>query len=620
MIFRAKCRIYKELLFCAKRVYYGGRFENCDNDKKLFRLVKSLTAAEVHVLPETQSNISLAEKFSHFFDTKIDTLRQDLISQTSTNVPTEMTCCSMNFTAFNQVTLENVHQLIKKVPSKSCASDPIPTFVLKCCLDTLLIPIVLIINTSFQTAVFPKLLKQSLIAPIIKNSSLDVNELSNYRPISNLPFLSKIIEKVAHAQFDLYLTANSLYPKMQSAYRSFHSTETALIKLFNDITCSLDAGEEVALVCLDLSSAFDTVDHGLLIQRLKVRFGLAGKVLAWVESYLSSREQLVNINGACSGSIAMKWGVPQGSVLGPLLFNLYISPVEDIITAHGTSGIIYADDTQIYISIQTPKREEFLNCLEDCINDVCSWFTANKLVCNSTKTNFIYFSSKFKPKPISTCIKFGSTILQPINKIRNLGVIWDSNLSMKHHVSKVCSSAASSLSRIGHIVEYLDKKSIEKLIHAFVTSKLDYCNSLFLGLPNKELNRLQRIQNCAARVITGTKKCDHITPVLESLHWLPIKARIQFKILLTTFKVIQGCCPVYLCDLIHSSRNTYNLRSSNANLLKQPRSRLRNYGDRSFSIAAPKLWNSLPDHIRNSTSLETFKKHLKTHLFTKNYL
>ena len=133
--------------------------------------------------------------------------------------------------------------------------------------------------------------------------------------------------------------------------------------------------------------------------------------------------------------------------------------MEDIISAHGATAAIYADDTQIYISIQPSKREEFLQSLEVCLDDVCNWFTANKLICNSNKSNFMYFSSKFKPTPGSTCIKFGSTVLQPVNRIRNLGVIWDSNLSRRHHMSKSCISAALALRRIGYIAEYLDTNS-----------------------------------------------------------------------------------------------------------------------------------------------------------------
>ena len=192
------------------------------------------------------------------------------------------------------------------------------------------------------------------------------------------------------------------------------------------------------------------------------------------------------------------------------------------------------------------QNVKILNCLEDCINDVCSWFTANKLMCNSTKSNFINFSSKFKPTPTSISIKFGSSILQPVNSIRNLCVIWDSNLSMKQHVSKVCSSAALYLSRIGHIAEYLVKKSKEKLVHAFITSKLDYCNSLLLGLPDKELNRLQRIQNSAARLISGAKKCDHITPVLESLLWLPINLEFNSRYSLPLSKLFKAVV-LYTC-------------------------------------------------------------------------
>ena len=154
--------------------------------------------------------------------------------------------------------------------------------------------------------------------------------------------------------------------------------------------------------------------------------------------------------------------------------------MEDIIIAHGATPVIYADDTQIYIFIQPSKRKEFLQSLEVCLNDVCSWFTINKLIYTSNKSNFMYFSSKLKPTPGSTCIKFGFTVLQPVIGY-DLGVIWDSNLPMRHHMSKICVSAALALRRIGYIAEYLDTNSKARLVHAFILSKLDYCNSIFYG-------------------------------------------------------------------------------------------------------------------------------------------
>ena len=163
-----------------------------------------------------------------------------------------------------------------------------------------------------------------------------------------------------------------------------------------------------------------------------------------------------------------------------------------------------------------------LRLIEGCLNDMCRWFNDNKLVCNRDKTQFMYFTSKFKSSPKSVCINLDSTILHPTNTIRNLGVVWDHHLIMRSQVSRVCSSAAFSLNKIGQITDYLDRSSLLKLVHSYISSKLDYCNALFLGLPDRELNRLQRIQNSAARLVSRTNKNDHITPVLKELHWLPI--------------------------------------------------------------------------------------------------
>ena len=192
---------------------------------------------------------------------------------------------------------------------------------------------------------------------------------------------------------------------------------------------------------------------------------------------------------------------------------------------------------------------------------------------------------------------------------------------MTSHVSKVCKTASLSLYRIGALCTFLDKVSIERLVHAFVSCRLDYCNALFFWLPVRELNRLQSIQNAAARLISGTNiyEYDHITPILKNLHWLPVKARIDFKILLITYKILYGYCPIYLNNLIYLLHSSYNLRSTSTNLLRQPRYLRKHYGNRILSYSAPWLWNSLPLNIRSATSVEIFKKLLKTHLFNTYY-
>ena len=256
---------------------------------------------------------------------------------------------------------------------------------------------------------------------------------------------------------------------------------------------------------------------------------------------------------------------------------------------------------------------------------LCIRTYAPPCTCNSNKTKFILFQlqSRSRCPSSSFSISFGGSVLCPVDTALNLGVIWDKHLKMKSHISNVCKVASFALSRIGALYSYLDKSSIERLVHAFISCRLDYCNALFYGMPDSELNRLQRIQNMAARMIVGAKWSEHITPILikkKKLRWLPVKARIDYKILLITFKTICGYSPKYLYDLIQLCQYSYNLRSSSStNLLLQPRTRYIHYGDRTFSYAAPRLWNSLPNYIRNSNSVGTYKIHIKTHLFKMYY-
>ena len=221
-------------------------------------------------------------------------------------------------------------------------------------MDDILPPITDIINNSLACGCVPSLLKTAIITPIIKTIRKNYpNDLKGYRPISNLPFISKVLENVVADQLHHHLQNNNLYARMQSAYRKYHSTETAIIRVYNDILRAIDDHQDVILVLLDLSAAFDTIDHQILIDRMCNRFGIQGTALSWFKSYLQHRTQQVSVNNAHSDLHTINFGVPQGSVLGPLLFTMYVAPLEDLISQHKLNNMMYADDSQIY---QTMER------------------------------------------------------------------------------------------------------------------------------------------------------------------------------------------------------------------------------------------------------------------------
>ena len=239
-------------------------------------------------------------------------------------------------------------------------------------------------------------------------------------------------------------------------------------------------------------------------------FGVTGVVLDWLSSYLSEREQRVLIEDTTSDSSSLLWGVPQGSIIGPLLFICYTAPIQDIIQAHGFSTMIYADDTQLYVSMKVSQRDQVMEKLESCLQDVRDWMHSNQIILNDNKMEILHVSSNFRPcKDLSPIVSNGVQV-QPSASVRDLVVIIDKHLSMREHIN-VCRKATLALRRIGKI---------------FVSSLLDNCNSLLFGVPDKDLSKLQRIQNSAARLVSRSKKQNHITPILRTLHWLPTKSRI----------------------------------------------------------------------------------------------
>ena len=306
-----------------------------------------------NILPDQESEIELAERFNEYFMEQVFVIHKNLkgLRTTSNSYTEEIRKYQVALIHFRETSEYDVARLIQKSPKKSCSLHPIPTWLLNKCKATFTPTITRIVNSSINLAFVAELLKSAAITPLIKKKNL-TPVLKNFRPVSNLKYISKLIEREIVCQLREHLLRNNILEPMQSAYRRRHSTETALIKVQNDILLAMDNGNVTMLLLLDLSATFDNVWHSILINRLEKRVGIKGKDFDWFKSCLENRQQCVNINNTKSKSRALKFGVPQGSVLGPILFSLYTLPLADILKKRGISSHLYADDTQIYMYVK----------------------------------------------------------------------------------------------------------------------------------------------------------------------------------------------------------------------------------------------------------------------------
>ena len=405
---------------------------------------------------------------------------------------------------------------------------------------------------------------------------------------------------------------------------TFHSTETALLKLQSDLLCAADAGLVSALCILDLTAAFDTVDHELLLHWLERQFGLC--VLECFRSYLSGRSfRVITCSLDTSSTVYIVCSVPQGSVLGPHLFILYTADMKDVVDRHYVLSHAFADDTQLYLHCLCSDMAFATTRLELCISDVAEWTSANRLHLNTDKTELLWTGSKNSRQFIgsrSPPLQLGVDTVIAQDEFRLLGVPLSSDLSLDRHISNVCASCYHRMRQLRPARRSLDANSLATLVHAFVISRVDYCNSLLAAVPKYTTDKLQHVLVAAARVITSTRKYDRgLSRLLhEELHWLDVPERILFKLCVFIHQCLNNNVLRYLMDTCSSVATVPDrqcLRSAGRNYPVVPRHWLATYGRRTFVIAGPSAWNDLPDELRDiSLSRTVFRSRLKTYFFS----
>ena len=400
-----QCSVVNTMLYKAKEFYYSSVTRNNAHDTRLlFRSIDKLLQRQTEGhYPSADNDQQLANDFADFFTAKIERIREELALRKTGLVHSPRlakTACLSRLSEFDLVTDDDVLILIRGSTIKACKLDPLPATIMRSCYSALVPVFKTVINLSLSTGSMPEDLKIASLRPLLKKPNADCEQFSNFRPVSNLKFLLKLVEKTVFVQLNNYLTVNGLHERFQSAYKAHHSTETALLTITDDILLSLDRGDNVFLLLLDLSAAFDTVNHSLLLSRPENSFGITGTVLQWFHSYLTGRSQFVEINDTKSSVRDLTVGVPQGSVLGPILYLLYTAPLADIIRSHGLVYHFYADDTQLYISFKDCDVHVARLRVEKCVADICHWMDVNELKLNHDKTEIMLIYWNYHTRPL----------------------------------------------------------------------------------------------------------------------------------------------------------------------------------------------------------------------------
>ena len=602
----------------AKESFYSNLeeivFNATANDQKTYwKMLRQFVNKNkpLNVIPPLESDTTLEIAFTD--EDKANQLNDYFVSISTLN---DQTAQLPNFQPLSESIIENINlseneieEVIQTLlPNKAVGEDLIGHRVLKNIKSTISKPLCMLYNKSLSECSFPDPWKSAIVMPLFKKG--DSHKASNYRPISLLSCVAKLMERVVYKHIYNHLVSNNLIYAKQSGFLTGHSTVYQLIDIYHQLSQSQDIKSSTCIVFCDISKAFDRVWHKGLLFKLKQN-GIGGPILKWIDSYLSNRKQKVFVNSSYSCIKSTNAGVPQCSVLGPLLFLVFVN---DIVEKLLCIARLFADDTSIaFTSRNTQDIEAIIN--QD-LQLISCWAKQWLVSFNPNKTQALFFSHRVNENP--PMLLFENIPVQFVDSHKHLGVSLSKNGKWHDHIDNLLKSASSILAMMRKIKYSVNKKTLSQLYTSFLRPILEYSSVVWDGCTQSEQDSLEKIQHEAARIVTGLTRSVSLSNLYKEINWLSLADRRKYHKLILTYKIKSGITPGYLNELFPSTIDTatpYPLRNSDDFVVLNRRTEL---FAKSFVPSAITLWNSLPANIKSLETLNQFKNALNTSLFKRH--
>ena len=612
----------KTLLQKVKKNYYSQRLQFVNgNIHETWKILNSvINKAKRNDMPlyfikdnlQINSPSDIAKHFNDYFS-NIGTELANSIPVTTKQYSSYLRNSPLNSFSLYLTDTNEIADIVTNLNNKvSCGVDDIPLNIMKQSIHSICSPLSAIVNCSFRTGLFPNQLKIAKICPIFKAGNS--HEFSNYRPISVLPSFSKVFEKAAYNRLQSFLNKECILNCNQYGFRAKHSTYMALLDMYDKISDAIDQNKYSVGVFIDLSKAFDTIDHKILCCKLE-HYGVRGLPLRWFADFLSNRKQCVNYNNVLSNFNSVVCGVPQGSILGPLLFILYVNDMNNC--SDILKFILFADDTNLFYSCN--NLIGFQKTIDGELDKLNNWFQANKLSLNIKKTTFMLFGRKWKNVPDAlTLISIDGKPIERVTSTKFLGVYIDNKLTWQTHISQLAIKVSRNLGVLNKAKSVLSTKVLKMLYFSMVHSYLTYGIIIWGNACETKLNRIYILQKRAMRIISHCSYRSSTNSLFIKYNILKVKELYKIQALLFTYKSINNIMPISCMNHIQHVQDNYRYQLRKVSSIRKLPFRT-NTRQRYIGVSGPRLWESLPNYIKLSNSLQLFKTHLQKYYFQQYF-